>query len=74
MAFCSLKLSLHQSPQKYRDVEFHFFPEEKDVFVEFLNFHSLSLTRCYWQAWPAFPVLTEECQVAAKDGKEEEGT
>lgn len=50
---------------------FFSFPEEKDVFVECLNFLSLSLKQCYWQARHAFPVLTEECQVAAKDGKEQ---
>lgn len=39
--------------------------------MECLNFLSLSLKQCYWQARHAFPVLTEECQVAAKDGKEQ---
>lgn len=50
------------------------FPEENDVFVKCFHFHSLSLKQCYWQAWPAFPALTEECQVADKDGKEQEET
>lgn len=51
-------------------------PEENNVFVECFHFPSLSLKQCYWQAWPAFPALTEECQVADKkwDGKEQEET
>lgn len=50
------------------------FPEENYVLVECFHFHSLSHKKCYWQAWPAFPALTEECQVADKDGKEQEET
>lgn len=51
-------------------------PEENNVFVECFHFPSLSLKQSYWQAWPAFPALTEECQVADKkwDGKEQEET
>lgn len=50
------------------------FPEENYVFMECFHFHSLSLKECYWQAGAAFPALTEECQVADKDGKELEET